>query len=149
MLYAHKPDEGRHARQASFWLGVGMIFFGCYSLSVELTSWESLRAPMFAGFPEFPLLGIPMTGAFLVAALVFAAGAYLYVRFLGKPRIADHLIEVEGEMRKVTWPSFEEASNSSIVVIITVLVMMGFLALSDFLLGEAFKFLIWRNVGGA
>lgn len=149
MLYAHKPDEGRHARQTAFWLGVGMIFFGCYSLSVELSSWQSLRAPMFGGFTELPLLAVPLTGAFLVAALIFVALTYAYVRFLAKPRFADHLIEVEGEMRKVTWPSFEEASNSSIVVIVTVLVMMGFLALSDYLLGEAFKFLLWDRFSGA
>lgn len=149
MLYAHKPDEGRHARQTSFWLGIGMIFFGCYSLSVELSSWQSLRTPMFDGFPELPLLAIPLTGAFALAAAIFAAAAYTYVRFLAKARVADRLIEVEGEMRKVTWPSFEEASNSSIVVIITVLVLMGFLALSDFLLGEAFKLLLWNQFRGA
>ena len=149
MLYAHKPDEGRHARQTAFWLGMGMIFFGCSSLAVELTSWQSLRDPIFADFPELPLLAIPLTGGFLIASLVFLATAFLYVRFLGKPRAADRLIEVEGEMRKVTWPSFEEASNSSIVVIITVLVLMGFLALSDFLLGEAFKLILWNRFSGA
>lgn len=149
MLYAHKPEEGRHARQTSFWLGVGMIFFGCYALSVELSSWESLRQPVFSGFAELPLLAIPLTGGFLLAALIFLGCAYLYVRFLAKPRIADRLIEVEGEMRKVTWPSFEEASNSSIVVIVTVLVLMGFLALSDLVLGELLKILLWNHVSGA
>lgn len=136
MLYAHKPDEGRHARQASFWLGEGMIFFGCYALSVELLGVSALRTPVVAGFPQVPLLGIPLTGSFVVAALVFLACSFLYLRTLAKPRVADHLIEVEGEMRKVTWPSFEEATNSSIVVIVTVLVLMGFLAAADFVLGR-------------
>lgn len=147
MLYAHKPDEGRHARQTSFWLGVGMLFFGSYALSVELSGWRSLRDPLFAGFPELPLLAIPLTGSFAIAALVFLAASWLYVRTLARPKVADHLIEVEGEMRKVTWPSFEEASNSSIVVIVTVLAMMGFLALADFLLGEVFKLLLWNRYG--
>lgn len=149
MLYAHKPDEGRHARQTSFWLGMGMIFFGCYALSVELSAWQSLRAPVFSGFAEIPLLAIPLTGGFLLAAAVFCAGAWTYVRFLAKPRVADRLIEVEGEMRKVTWPSFEEASNSSIIVIATVLLLMGFLALSDLVLGEIFDFVLWDRVRGA
>lgn len=135
MLYAHKPDEGRHARQASFWLGVGMIFFGCYALSVELLGVTALRGPVLASVPEVPLLGISLTGAFVVSALVFLALSFIYVRMLAKPKVADHLIEVEGEMRKVTWPSFEEATNSSIVVIVTVLVLMGFLAAADFVLG--------------
>lgn len=149
MLYAHKPEEGRHARQTSFWLGLAFLFFGCYALSVELSSWESLREPMFSGFAELPLLGISLTVGFLIAAVAFLLGAYLYVRFLARPKIADHLIEVEGEMRKVTWPSFEEASNSSIVVIVTVLVLMGFLALSDFSLGWVFENLLWSHVRGA
>lgn len=137
MLYAHKPDEGRHARQASFWLGEGMIFFGCYALSVELLGVTALRSPVMAGFPEIPLLGITLTGAFVVAALIFLALSFVYLRILAKPKVADHLIEVEGEVRKVTWPSFEEATNSSIVVIVTVLVLMGFLAAADFLLNLA------------
>ncbi len=136
MLYAHKPEEGRHARQASFWLGEGMIFFGCYALSTELSSWTALRTPVIAGFPELPLLGIALTGSFVIALLVFLAASLAYLRMLAKPKVADHLIEVEGEVRKVTWPSFEEATNSSIVVIITVLVLMGFLAASDFVLGR-------------
>lgn len=136
MLYAHKPDEGRHARQASFWLGEGMLFFGCYALSVELGGVTALRTPVISSVPEVPLLGIPLTGSFVVASLVFLALSFIYLRMLAKPKVADHLIEVEGEVRKVTWPSFEEATNSSIVVIVTVLVLMGFLAAADFLLGR-------------
>ena len=135
MLYAHKPDEGRHARQASFWLGEGMIFFGCYALETELSGWAALRSPVSAALPELPLLGVPLTGSFAVAMLVFLIASIAYLRMLAKPKVADHLIEVEGEVKKVTWPSFEEATNSSIVVIVTVLVLMGFLAASDYLLG--------------
>lgn len=136
MLYAHKPEEGRHARQASFWLGEGMVFFACYALATELSSWTRLRTPVLSGLPELPLLGIPLTGSFVIALLVFLAGSLIYLRMLARPKVADHLIEVEGEIRKVTWPSFEEATNSSIVVIVTVLVLMGFLAASDFVLGR-------------
>ena len=50
-------------------------------------------------------------------------------------------------MRKVTWPSFAEASNSSIVVIVMVLILMGFLAISDFVLGNLFEVILWGRVG--
>ena len=136
MLYAHKPEEGRHARQASFWLGEGMLFFGCHALATELSSWTALRTPVSASRPELPLLGISLTGSFVIALLVFLAASLIYLRMLARPKVADHLIEVEGEIKKVTWPSFEEATNSSIVVIVTVLVLMGFLAVSDFVLGR-------------
>ncbi|RMH03587.1 MAG: preprotein translocase subunit SecE [Planctomycetota bacterium] len=51
-------------------------------------------------------------------------------------------------MKKVTWPSFREASNSSIVVITTVLLLMGFLAFADWGLSAVFDLVLWRRVGG-
>lgn len=144
MLYRYKPDEGRNARQAAFWLGEGMVFFACYALSGTLEGFSGgMRSAVSEGFSELPLLGVRLSPAFLVAATVFLVGSYLWIRWLGRERIADHLIEVEGEMRKVTWPTFAEASNSSIVVIVMVLILMGYLALSDFVLGEIFQFVLW------
>jgi preprotein translocase SecE subunit len=149
MLYRYKPDEGRNARQTAFWLGEGMIFFGCYALSGTLLAFDGLRSPLVSAMPEVPLLGLRLTGAFLVALVVFLVGSFLYLRWLAKEKIANHLIEVEGEMKKVTWPSFEEATNSSIVVIITVIVLMAFLAVADFLLGQGFHLILWGGVRGS
>ena len=147
MLYRYKPDEGRNARQASFWLGEAMLFFGCYALSSTLESAASgLRAPVSDAFPDLPLLGVRLSAAFLITAAVFLVGSVLWTRWLGKERIADHLIEVEGEMRKVTWPTFAEASNSSIVVIVMVLILMGYLALSDFVLNQVFEVILWGRL---
>ena len=147
MLYRYKPDEGRNARQTAFWLGMGMLFFGCYALRGTLEGFgASMRSPLVEGFAEVPLLGVRLTLSFAIAAAVFVGGAFLWVRWLGKEKVSDHLIEVEGEMRKVTWPSFAEASNSSIVVIVMVLILMAFLAASDFVLGRIFDALIWGGV---
>lgn len=149
MLYRFKPDEGRNARQTAFWLGEGMLFFGCYALSGTLSGYDSLASPLVESMPSVPLLGIALTGGFLVAAAVFLVGSFLYLRYLAADKIAQHLIEVEEEMQKVTWPTFEDATNSSIVVIVTVLIMLGFLALSDLVLGEIFKVILWGGFGGA
>jgi preprotein translocase SecE subunit len=150
MLYRYKPEEGRNARQTAFWLGEGMIFFGCYALSGTLQGWQSLRTPVFGeALSTVPLLGIGLTGAFVASMATFLAVTYFFLRYLAGEKTAQHLIEVEDEMNKVTWPSFEEATNSSIVVIITVLILMGFLALSDFVLGQFFDIILWGRVGGA
>ena len=150
MLYRYKPEEGRNARQTAFWLGEGMIFFASYSLSGTLESWQSLRAPLFGETAiQIPLLGISLTGAFLVASLAFFAMSFFFLRYLAGAKAADHLIEVESEMNKVTWPSFEEATNSSIVVIVTLLILMAFLALSDVALSQVFKLILWGNFSGA
>ena len=147
MLYRYKPDEGRNARQAAFWLGEGMLFFGCFALSGTLEGVSAgMRSVLSESFPEVPLLGVRLTAAFLIAAGLFLVGSFLWMRWLGKERVSDHLIEVEGEMRKVTWPSFAEASNSSIVVIVMVLILMGFLAASDFVLSRVFNAILWGGV---
>jgi|FLOH01.1.fsa_nt_gi preprotein translocase SecE subunit len=150
MLYRYKPEEGRNARQTAFWLGEGMIFFGCYALSGTLEGWPSLRAPLVGDTQvQIPLLGMDLTGAFVATIVVFFALSYFFLRYLAGEKTSNHLIEVEEEMNKVTWPSFEEATNSSIVVIVTVLILMGFLALSDFALGQIFKLILWGRFGGA
>ena len=148
MLYRYKPDEGRNARQTAFWLSIGMLFFGCYSLSGTLTGVESLRGPIIAGFEIVPLLGIRLSGAFAVAALVFFVSAFLLLRYLGRESTAEHLIEVEQEMNKVTWPTFDDATNSSIVVVFTVAILMGFLAFSDFALARIVDVLLWGGLRG-
>ena len=51
------------------------------------------------------------------------------------------LIETESEMRKISWPSKQEAWNSSIVVVVTVIVMMGLLFFYDVMLNAILSFL--------
>jgi preprotein translocase SecE subunit len=95
-----------------------------------------------------PLLGIRLSGAFAVAAAVFFVASFVLLKYLGRESTAEHLIEVEQEMNKVTWPTFEDATNSSIVVVFTVAIMMGFLAFSDFALGRIFDILLWGDLRG-
>ena len=146
MMYRYKPEEGRNARQAAFWLGIGMVAFGATSLRGTLDRWESLRLPLFENFAEIPILGMVLNGSLVAALALFAVATLAWVRFLGAPKGADHLIEVEQEMKKVTWPSFREASNSSMVVIFTVLLLMGFMALADMVLTSLFKLVLWSTV---
>ncbi|MFQ5748986.1 MAG: preprotein translocase subunit SecE [Planctomycetota bacterium] len=142
----YKSDEGRNSRQTAFWMGLGMLAFGCYSLRTTLDRWVSLRDPLFSHMEKLPIVGITLSPSLVISLAVFVSAAVLGLRILAKPKVADHLIEVENEMKKVTWPSFKDASNSSIVVILAVLFLMGFLALSDYLLGEVFQVVLWSRV---
>ena len=134
---AYKQDQGRMARMATFWVLAILIFYGCYSLRIELAGRfdVSLGAKLWEG-GRIPILGVDVTGALLIAAVVFIAGMVLLYRWAEKPKIADALIETESELRKVTWPTLPEAVNSSVVVIITVLILMAILAGADWVLGK-------------
>lgn len=145
-MYRYKPEEGRNARQATFWLGEGMIVFGCYSLRGTLNRWEGMRSEVFENFSQIPVLGVTLNGSMMVAVVVFLLASVSFTRFLATKKTADHLIEVEDEMKKVTWPSFREASNSSIIVVGCVLMLMGFLAFSDWALGSIFRAVLWEKI---
>jgi preprotein translocase subunit SecE len=48
----------------------------------------------------------------------------------------EYVREVRSELRKVAWPTRSEVVNYTIVVLITVLVLTGFIFLLDFVFGE-------------
>ena len=130
---------------AAFWTLIVLLFYGCTSLNGELTGrWPgSLGQPVLSGFQQVPVLGISLTAAFLIASLLFLGGAFALYRWLERPKSADLLIETEQELRKVTWPSANEVVNSSIVVIICVLFLMGYLAASDWFLARVTRVLLF------
>jgi preprotein translocase SecE subunit len=61
---------------------------------------------------------------------------------LETPKRADLLIETEHELRKVSWPTLDEAVDGSIVVVVVVLFLMGFMAVADYVLGIVFQRII-------
>ena len=135
---AYKEDQGRLARLVVFWTLAVLLFYGCYSFYNQFlkVTFESLREPLVGSMKKLPILGVEFNGAFVIALVVFAAGMWLLARWLNRPKIAELLIDTESEMRKVTWPTMPEAVNSSIIVVVTVLFLMVYLAGADWLLGQ-------------
>ena len=145
-MAGYKKDQGRMARMAAFWSLAVLIFYGCTSLRAELAGrWsQALGRPLVAGFPTLPVLGVQLTPAFLIAALLFSVSIWLLYRWVEKPRNADLLIETESELRKVTWPTVKEVAGSSTVVIISVLFLMAFLAGADVILARVARVIFGR-----
>ena len=52
------------------------------------------------------------------------------------------LLEVRGEVKKVTWPSKKEAMGGTAVVLVVVLIMAVFLGLVDVLLSKIIEALL-------
>lgn len=135
---AYKSDQGRLARLAAFWSLAALAFYGCVSLRSTLSSafGGKLGQPFFAGMKQVPILGLSLSPALLITAVVLVAAWFFLYRWQQTPKVADLLIDTENELRKVTWPTIAEAVNSSLVVIACVLFLMGFLAGADYLLGR-------------
>jgi len=144
-MSGYKKDQGRMARLAAFWTLAVLLFYGCMSLNATLSGRfeATLGGALIPSFPRIPVMGTDLTGAFLIAAVVCLAGLILLMRFLERPKYADMLIETELELRKVTWPTAQEVVNSSIVVIICVAFLMGFLAASDWFLARVTRVILF------
>lgn len=147
-MAGYKKEQGRLARTAVFWTLAALLYYGCASLRQELAARVgALGRPLVEDFPRIPVLGVALTGAFVIAAVVFAAGVVLLYRWLERPKHADLLIETEQELRKVTWPTVQEAVNSSLVVILFVLFLMAYLAGADALLANLTRTLLFGGAG--
>jgi preprotein translocase SecE subunit len=137
----YKKDQGRMARMVAFWSLAVLIFYGCTSLHTELASRFSSLAVPVAGI-RIPVIGVDLNPAVMISTVILVGSITLLYRWQQAPKQADLLIETESELRKVTWPTISEATTSSIVVMLTVLFLMAFLAGSDVLLGRWASYLL-------
>jgi preprotein translocase SecE subunit len=71
----------------------------------------------------------PAAGLFLVSLVAF----HLY---LNRPKVGEFLIETQGEMRRVSWPTRREWVGSTVVVLCLVAVLSGFLYAADHFLSQ-------------
>ena len=145
---AYRKDQGRLARMTTFWSLAVLLAYGCIRMRAELTGQfpDSIGAAIQEGL-VIPLVNLPLSPALLVAVGTFALGLWMLNRTLERPKNADLLIETESELRKVTWPTMDETVDGSVVVIVVVLFLMGFMAAADYVLGNVFTRII--TGGGA
>ena len=139
---AYKKNQGRMARMTAFWVLAVLIFYGCSSLRAELTSMSPDTLGTAIQGMRVPILSLDFSPALIISALVLATALWLLYRWEQKPKNADLLIETEAELRKVYWPSLEEAINGSWTVLLTVVFLMAFLAGADYVLGEVSRVIL-------
>ena len=59
-------------------------------------------------------------------------------------RLMQYLRETRAEMRKVVWPTREEATNLTIIVVVTIIAMSAFFGVVDYLFTALFRLLLAR-----
>ena len=133
----YKKGQGSIARLLSLIGCLLLLFWGGWSFWIWLQGFTSLSESLL----EVPTVGLNIDFALLIAIGVLLAGGAALVWTLNRPRLVDLLIETEAEMKKVSWPSRQEAWNSSVIVVITVVVMMGLLFFYDYTLNKIFLLL--------
>lgn len=141
-LEVYKPSQGVYARGIT---GVGgglLAAFGGYWFHGALIDLPAV-------VPGAQILGIQLTWALVAAVVVFAllsgsvalftTGAPIGLQKLDRSSRAsvDFLVETETELKKVSWPSREELTGSTFVVIFVTVVLGVYIVLVDKIVSAA------------
>ncbi len=135
----YKEDQGRITRGTAFWLLVLLAYYGATTLYAFL-SWDWARKDL--GF-TVPVLELPFDGRLAVSLVVFLVSFLVIRKAINHPKLADLLIDTEGELKRVTWPSWPETWNGSLVVVVTVVTMLVLLAGADIILSRFFETVVF------
>ncbi len=122
MFEVYKKGQGVRSRVVSIITLLLFIGFGCYSLMRTLRG--RMESVVAVGDLSVPLWGL-IPGAICLALLLLT----LYI--LNRPRVVDFLINTEGELRKVAWPSRDDAVRQAIVVIVVVMIFAALIFVFD------------------
>lgn len=128
LFKTHKPGQARLSRMITFLSGLFLIAWGCRSLMRELSGPKVLGGALGLPF-NVQYLGAPdkdawrvivldetLSVAFLIAAALLVALGFWWWKFINRERWADLLIDMETELKKVSWPSPSDAWQSTLVV---------------------------------
>jgi preprotein translocase SecE subunit len=130
-----KPGQGRIARVAAY-AGIALIaLYGALALHRQ----PGLDSKWFADvkglwttnklgvdFTLRPIL-FPAVGFFLAMMLAFHL-------FVNRPRAAEFLVETQGELKRVSWPTRREWIGSTLVVLVLVFLLSMYLFGVDYVL---------------
>ncbi len=111
----YKPTQGKLARQLTALAICLIVGAGCWKL--------------------YQLGQLEGVARYAAPSVLFLVGAWVGFRAVNIPHFADFLIAVEAEMNKVSWPSRDELTRASAVVIVLMAVLTVVLFAYD---------LIWR-----
>lgn len=138
---SYRKDQGRYARMIAFWALLLLFAYGCFhggGLADLLDRWMLDNNPVFVD--PFPILQTLKASTCIALSALAVAGFCLHA-ILNRPKIADALIDTEGEMQKVTWPAWGEAWQGTMAVTIMVVVLFVFLTAVDLLMVKAMSLL--------
>ncbi|GIX03788.1 MAG: protein translocase subunit SecE [Planctomycetaceae bacterium] len=111
----YKRNQGRWARQLT--MAALMIIFVLSTWSLSITLLADVTAELRYAF----------------LAIFLMVGLWFSFRIVHYPIFADFLIDVEGEMAKVSWPSKDELIRSTTVVLVTMFLLSAVLFVYDVL----------------
>ena len=131
-LESYKRSQGRRVRWSSFWGFLILALWGLWRM------WQLLVLAMPVGWDRerwvWISYGVPLGLGLLSAWIIFRI-------CWGWQRFGDFLIATEAEMAKVSWSKQPEIVQATVVVLVTVFAMAGYLFLVDTLWSRLLQFI--------
>jgi preprotein translocase SecE subunit len=145
---SYRKNQGRYARMLAFWAVTLLLVYGGFHAGGFvhiLDRWMGDSNSVLVD--PFPLVGKLKVSTLIVIGGLAAAVLFIH-SVLNRPKVADLLIDTEGEMQKVTWPGWNEVVQGTIAVTGMVLVLFVFLTGVDLLLAKLMILLMGGDGGG-
>ena len=119
LFSAYKPGQARLSRTIVLLSGLFMIAWGSRSLVRTIPGFwpdggSSIAPSWLTDVERF--LDEKLSPAFFVGATLFVVLATFWWRFVNREKWAELLIDMETELRKVSWPTLSDAWQSTLVV---------------------------------
>ena len=77
----------------------------------------------------------------LIWAVVFAVVFAVLWRKGQLLRFSNYVMETREELRKCTWPTVDELKGSTVVILITIVLLGGFIVGVDFVISQVLRFI--------
>ncbi len=128
----YRKGQGTAARWVTA-AGLGVfVLFGCFKLN-EVIGYAV----------EIPIGRWEVSLGLLVSGLVFLGCAAGIAWVVNGRRTVDFLVLTEAELKKVSWPTKDQLSRQTIVVLVTVVALAAFILVADLCFGGIMK-ILWR-----
>jgi preprotein translocase SecE subunit len=123
----HKPGQAKASRMVTLLAGLFLILWATRSLVETLPrihdtlgrAWNEIlsgAAPSDATQLDLVIAVYKFSPGLTIGLVFLVLASLAFYWWVNRPSIADRLIDMEGELRKVSWPSFPDAWQSTLVV---------------------------------
>lgn len=135
-----KANQGAKVRQATAAAIAAVVIIGCMRLrGTVLSETESYVAYLLPNLSEGGARGVTALIYNGLPLLLLLSGLWFAYRLVNWPRFTNFLIDVEHEMEKVSWASWDYLYRATAVVLGTMVVLGVYLFMCD---------VIWQRLFG-
>ncbi len=139
----YKKGDAKLTRRVAYFGILVLVVWGFREFAKQLMAWEWTKSTrkVLWNF-ELPFYQQPLSIAVGICILLtIVVGFYLF-KLLNGNRVGPLLVDTESELKKVAWPSWDDAKQSTVIVLVFVAATAMFLTAVEFGLKHIFDFIL-------